>query len=179
MMHQEAGSVLIVVMIGLLMTSSRDCGFGFDYFHVVTVAKTNLDLESQRHITISNIFKVFSYVISSDEQDLSFYDNLFILCAFQPYCYSIASAVAARGWTILIIIDIWSMMWPDSRQCLIESLHAWCESWCVIVDSLIDPARKAMESNEMWRLDSESEVQNKALSVVTFYQSQLSHDWRW
>ena len=54
MMHQEAGSVLIVVMIGLLMTSSRDCGFGFDYFHVVTVAKTNL--ESQRLKYISSFF---------------------------------------------------------------------------------------------------------------------------
>ena len=109
MMHQEAGSVLIVVMIGLLMTSSRNCGFGFDYFHVVTVAKTNLDLESQRHLIISNIFQVFSCVISRgllDDQDLSFYDNLFILWSFQPCWCSFASAVAARGWTILIIIDI-------------------------------------------------------------------------
>ena len=37
-MQHDAGSVLIIVMIGLLMTSSSDCGFGFDYFHVVAVS---------------------------------------------------------------------------------------------------------------------------------------------
>ena len=46
-MQHDAGTVLMIVMIGLLMTSSSDCGFGFDYFHLVAVAKANL--ESIRH----------------------------------------------------------------------------------------------------------------------------------
>ena len=96
--------------------------FCFDYFDAVAVAKANL--ESVRHFCHVQIYlsshEDFQAIKQVDFQFSKYFHLQFFPALLLFICI-------CSSWKILIIIDIWSMMWLDARHSLIESLHAWCE----------------------------------------------------
>ena len=119
------------------MTSNRDCGFCLNYFVVAVVAKANL--ESFRHsVTNKNIY------FSSSLEDLQMIQLILIFLILSPVVLSalVLLICICSSWKILIIIDIWSMMWLEAGQSLIESFHAWCEMSYSCVDSLTTQPRQ-------------------------------------